>query len=150
MALYLLPPRLEAARAALALREIIAKGPWYKSKHAPAIVAGFEALETRLAEAYQVVGSLAMAAGLFDSAAVTKALDCLSDSSDQRELLPFGLGPEEDWPLRRAERERDAALAVVEAARELCRLVQMKGLPWSHAHNVALRRFGLLLRSHGR
>lgn len=53
------------------------------------IASMLEKLETRCAEAYQVVGSLATDAGLFGDPAVTKALDLLSAPHRDGEILPF-------------------------------------------------------------
>lgn len=47
-----------------------------------------ERLEEIIAEAYQVVGSLASSAGLFDDPQVQRALDILANLSDGS-MLPF-------------------------------------------------------------
>jgi predicted negative regulator of RcsB-dependent stress response len=55
-----------------------------------------ERLQRDCAEAYQVVGALAMAAGAFETDAVRKALDNLSaaangDPRPHEDLLPFAV-----------------------------------------------------------
>lgn len=53
------------------------------------IAAMLERLSSRCAEAYQVVGSLAAAAGTFRDPAVRKALTLLSDPMRRGTMLPF-------------------------------------------------------------
>lgn len=53
------------------------------------IAATLEMLLSRCAEAYQVVGSLAAAAGEFHDPAVKKALTLLSDPMRRGAILPF-------------------------------------------------------------
>ena len=53
------------------------------------IAAALETLRNRCGEAYQVVGSLASEAGLFDDPAVIRALDLLSRPFSEGDMLPF-------------------------------------------------------------
>jgi hypothetical protein len=53
------------------------------------VTAMLEKLETRCAEAYQVVGSLAADLGLGDDPAVVRALDLLNEPHLDGSILPF-------------------------------------------------------------
>ncbi len=60
-----------------------------EAAEAERIAAALETLRNRCAEAYQVVGSLASDAGLFDDPAVMRALDLLSRPFRKGDILPF-------------------------------------------------------------
>ena len=60
-----------------------------EADEAARIAAALEKLQTRCAEAYQVVGSLAADAGLFRDPAVKRAIDLLSRPFREGDILPF-------------------------------------------------------------
>ena len=76
-----------------------------EAAEAERIAAALETLRHRCAEAYQVVGTLASAAGLFGDPAVIRALDLLSRPYSEGDMLPFHpAGDVKPAPLKPARR----------------------------------------------